>query len=67
MWDAIFLVIEMDKCAECGKEFEATPENSVDMKVKVGGSFYATVCKPCVKSLKAQGKIRVLKPGGVQL
>ena len=50
----------MDSCSECGKEFEATNENSVDMKIM---GLYGTVCKACYLRLKREGKIRVLKQG----
>lgn len=54
----------MDICAECGKEFEATEKNSVDMKVH---GLYATVCKGCAIKLKREGKVRVLKEGSIKL
>ena len=50
----------MDKCAEYGREFEATNKNSVDMKIM---GFYATVCKACYLRLKREEKIRVVKQG----
>jgi len=50
------------KCAECGKWFIATDENSVDMKVY---GLYATVCKECYLELKEGGKIRILKQGPI--
>jgi len=50
------------KCAECGKEFEATKKNSVDMKIL---GLYATVCKQCYLKLKKEGKIRIIKEGAL--
>jgi hypothetical protein len=53
-----------ERCAECGKEFEATDENAVDMKVF---GLYATVCLNCAKRLQTEGKIRILKQGTIKL
>lgn len=52
----------MDRCVECKKEFEATNENSVDIKI-VG--LYGVVCKACYLDLKKRKKIRILKRGNV--
>ena len=49
-------------CAECGKEFEATNKNSVDMKIL---GLYATVCKQCYLDLKKAGKIHIIKKGAL--
>jgi len=50
------------KCAECGKEFEATNKNSVDIRIQ---GLYATVCKQCYLKLKKEAKIRIIKEGAL--
>lgn len=49
-----------DICTECGKEFEATNENSVDIKIL---GLYGVVCKVCYEKLKREGKNRLLSKG----
>jgi hypothetical protein len=51
---------EESKCAECGKLFVATNENSVDIRIY---GLYGTACKSCFEEMKRTGKIRIVKYG----
>ena len=56
---------ELQRCPECGQEFEPTPENTVS--VRHWTKLYYEICKACAVRLKKEGKIRILKQGGVKL
>ena len=47
-------------CAECGKKFVATPQNSVNIKIY---GLYGVVCKDCYERLKKEGKVEIIKLG----